>query len=100
MNYDMNRVTNAISQFAKRHSMIKSGFDDGTCCICLSSFKSEPNRFVTKLSCGHVMHKDCIEQWLKSNQQGSKLCPHCKKEIKAVDFEPENPKKKPVSQPH
>jgi len=40
------------------------------CTICLDKIGLE----YTKLECGHVFHKDCIEKWAKN-------CPICRHEI-------------------
>ena len=49
--------------------------DDNKCVVCQYDFKNGEN--VTKLSCGHLFHSDCVDTWLSNN----KVCPMCHKEI-------------------
>ena len=49
--------------------------DDNKCVVCQYEFKNGEN--VTKLSCGHLFHADCVDTWLSKN----KVCPMCHKEI-------------------
>lgn len=49
--------------------------DDNKCVVCQYDFKNGEN--VTKLSCGHLFHSDCVDTWLYNN----KVCPMCHKEI-------------------
>lgn len=49
--------------------------DDNKCVVCQYEFKNGEN--VTKLSCGHLFHSDCVDTWLSKN----KVCPMCHKEI-------------------
>ena len=48
---------------------------DNKCVVCQYDFKNGDN--VTKLTCGHVFHTDCVDTWLSKN----KVCPMCHKEI-------------------
>ncbi|KXJ84214.1 hypothetical protein RP20_CCG016671 [Aedes albopictus] len=45
---------------------------DSNCTICLISVNDEGAK--TKLVCGHLFHKRCINGWL----QHSKFCPNCR----------------------
>ena len=49
--------------------------DDNKCVVCQYDFKNGEN--VTKLTCGHLFHSDCVDTWLSKN----KVCPMCHKEI-------------------
>ena len=49
--------------------------DDSKCVVCQYDFKNGEN--VTKLSCAHLFHSDCVDTWLSNN----KVCPMCHKEI-------------------
>ena len=49
--------------------------DDNKCVVCQYEFKNGEN--VTKLSCGHLFHSECVDTWLSKN----KVCPMCHKEI-------------------
>ena len=49
---------------------------DDKCVICQYDFKD--GDIVTKLSCGHLFHSECVDTWLSKN----KVCPMCQKEIR------------------
>lgn len=57
----------------------KKSDDDGrenyTCMVCLSDY--EDGEELRTLPCFHAYHKDCIDQWLRTN----KKCPICKNPI-------------------
>ena len=42
------------------------------CAICLEDFEADVSEVKT-MKCGHVLHADCLDQWLR----GSKHCPLC-----------------------
>lgn len=44
------------------------------CCICLSEFQTKEK--VRKLTCEHIFHKNCIDEWLTN---GDICCPICRK---------------------
>lgn len=46
------------------------------CVICQYEFKN--NERVRKLPCGHIFHKECVDEWLLKD----KACPCCKKEVR------------------
>lgn len=47
--------------------------DKEECCICLSEY--EPGEIVIEFKkCPHIMHKVCLDKWLKKNPS----CPYCK----------------------
>jgi hypothetical protein len=53
----------------------KTFFEDNSqCIICMENFTE--NELVKQLSCGHIFHEDCINQWLEQQ----KNCPFCKAE--------------------
>ncbi len=53
----------------------KTFFEDNyQCIICMENFSE--NELVKQLSCGHIFHEDCINQWLEQQ----KNCPFCKAE--------------------
>ena len=49
--------------------------DDNKCVVCQYEFKNGEE--VTKLTCGHLFHSECVDTWLSKN----KVCPMCHKEI-------------------
>ena len=57
------------------------GDEDMVCSICLEDFFEDG--YATKIECGHLYHKSCIESWL--NNQNSN-CPNCRKEISDRNF--------------
>lgn len=50
--------------------------EDESCVICICDLEEEEE--VKKLTCGHIFHQDCINQWLKNNS----TCPTCKHSLK------------------
>ena len=49
--------------------------NDNKCVVSQYEFKNGEE--VTKLSCGHLFHSECVDTWLSKN----KVCPMCHKEI-------------------
>ena len=45
------------------------------CGICMDSFQNEEK--VKKLFCGHIYHKECLNQWIQNNNK----CPFCEETI-------------------
>ncbi|KAI1419881.1 hypothetical protein F5Y12DRAFT_792681 [Xylaria sp. FL1777] len=48
-----------------------------TCLICLEEFESKVT-IIRELSCGHIFHPDCIDEFLS---EMSSLCPQCKRSM-------------------
>ncbi|ODQ51596.1 hypothetical protein SAICODRAFT_31231 [Saitoella complicata NRRL Y-17804] len=47
--------------------------DGDRCLVCLSDFA--PNEVCRKLTkCGHLFHKECIDQWLTTGRNSCPLC--------------------------
>ena len=46
------------------------------CCICLDDF-SDTEKKINKLRCGHIFHKNCVQEWLIDNE----TCPECRCKI-------------------
>lgn len=44
------------------------------CIICLEPL----NNNITKLSCGHKYHFDCISKWINKKNDLIKICPICR----------------------
>ena len=57
------------------YNRYKFSNDDNKCVVCQYEFKNGEE--VTKLSCGHLFHSECVDTWLSKN----KVCPMCHKEI-------------------
>lgn len=49
-----------------------------TCTICLSKYKQ--NDVILQLSCNHIFHSRCVEQWIYSSNANK--CPVCRATIK------------------
>ena len=45
------------------------------CGICMDNFQNEEK--IKKLSCGHIYHNECLNQWIQSNNK----CPFCEEII-------------------
>lgn len=65
--------------FVEAHSVasVWAGPDDTQCVICVEDIAH--GDAVRTLSCGHVYHQECVDQWL----QRSRLCCLCKRPIDA-----------------
>jgi len=50
--------------------------DNTNCIICRDEYKDDDN--IRLLSCKHIYHKDCIDNWLK---EYSYKCPHCREKV-------------------
>lgn len=67
---------NQIKKIPKiKYNKNRFGKDENKCVVCQYEFKNGEE--VTKLSCGHLFHSDCVDTWLSKN----KVCPMCHKEI-------------------
>lgn len=48
-----------------------------TCSICLDDMQE--NVLVRKLSCNHIFHSNCVDQWLQQSERST--CPHCRQAV-------------------
>lgn len=48
-----------------------------TCSICLVDMQE--NVLVRKLSCNHIFHSNCVDQWLEQSERST--CPHCRQAV-------------------
>lgn len=55
-------------------------FSQADCAICIESFASEEQ--IAILSCQHVFHTGCIQEWVNHKEEKSILCPVCKHDIR------------------
>ena len=62
-----------IEAFTTRKTCLTDS--DETCTICCTEFAA--GDVLRKLTCPHVFHADCVDQWLSE----SKKCPLCKTEV-------------------
>ena len=61
----------------KTESFDEVGTKIGECCIC---FTSQSDMDSQNLSCGHIYHKKCINQWFSI----SRTCPECRQECNNI----------------
>lgn len=64
--------------------------DDDGCCLCLSPYKV--GEYKRELSCGHIFHKKCVDQWFLSKgncELEDCTCPLCRASL-ATHHEEEN----------
>ena len=54
----------------------EEGEEEAPCSICLQEY--EAGEKLRRLPCGHVFHRDCVDEWLLGE---SKLCPMCKSSV-------------------
>ena len=55
-------------------STISSPIDE--CAFCLEE-KDRKFQSVAVLACGHSYHYSCIQEWIKTTQNPTRLCPQC-----------------------
>jgi len=60
----------------KFSNIMNINLDNKICSICLDEFEEEQNVII--LSCKHIFHSNCIEEWLLKY---GKTCPTCRKKI-------------------
>ena len=53
--------------------------DELLCSICIADYAED--RMCSTLPCGHVFHRACIAQWLRSGRMAGADCPLCKEPI-------------------
>lgn len=44
------------------------------CCICLEMFGTSKQEKIVAPHCGHLVHENCLDTWLRQNQ----VCPQCR----------------------
>ena len=57
--------------FWRREGEVVEGEGEERCAICLDEFDTQA--VVKSMRCGHTLHRDCLDQWLR----GSRQCPLC-----------------------
>ncbi|KAJ6809234.1 putative E3 ubiquitin-protein ligase XERICO [Iris pallida] len=55
------------------------------CRVCLCRF--EPESLVSRLPCGHLFHRGCVETWLDYNHAAT--CPLCRTRMLPDELDPE-----------
>lgn len=84
-------IKNGIGSKARRADVGSSGDDEEVpggprggsteidCTLCLDTYRAR--EWLRRLPCGHVYHKECIDQWLLVHQRGrQRTCPICKRD--------------------
>lgn len=77
-NYFQNSIKQAPKKTSNRIEIVKFDIDNShffQCGICMDSFYDQ--EMVKKLPCGHIYHKDCLNQWMQTKNK----CPFCDKLI-------------------
>ena len=62
--------------------------DDNDCLICFEDLDSKDKAV---LSCNHVIHYSCLQQWIKKRKNISQICPICNNDgeiINIIDAKP------------
>lgn len=72
--------SSALNKLKEQRFFAKQGDDDGRlsddCVICLEEL-SNSEVALTKLTCTHIFHEQCILDWLKAQNS----CPTCRREL-------------------
>lgn len=70
------RMRRRMKELLRRSKAIpfNKTMEDKECCVCLSKFMEKEK--VRKLTCDHIFHKNCIDEWLT---KGDICCPICRK---------------------
>lgn len=72
--FTFERTTHNVDDYLIKYDEMKTHDEDTTCSICLNDDENnEQNK--CSLSCKHIFHFKCIEQWLKQKLS----CPCCRK---------------------
>ncbi|KAK9084571.1 hypothetical protein Sjap_024982 [Stephania japonica] len=67
-------------------SISNCSWSESDCSVCLARFK--PESAVSKLRCGHVFHKLCLEKWL---DYWNFTCPLCRTPLTPLPPHPPHP---------
>lgn len=57
--------------------------ENDECSICLEKLKMY--NYVL-LDCNHMIHYQCLEKWIKANNDDKKLCPFCQKNGEIINI--------------
>ncbi|KAH6960583.1 hypothetical protein DER45DRAFT_164358 [Fusarium avenaceum] len=87
--FDQHSVRSGVSVRSKRSSIGASGDSAATnfqpsCHICLTNYEHRVT-IIRELSCGHIFHPECIDEFLSKN---SSLCPMCKHSMLPRGYSP------------
>ena len=79
------RISLEVKQLLLQYSKREPVFD---CPICQEPLGPRATQII-KLSCGHLFHKNCIQQWASKSRGQSFSCPQCREEIQVAELETE-----------
>jgi hypothetical protein len=87
--FDQQSVRSGVSVRSKRSGIGTTGDNAATnfqpsCHICLTNFEHRVT-IIRELSCGHIFHPECIDEFLSKN---SSLCPMCKHSMLPRGYSP------------
>ncbi|RBR23502.1 uncharacterized protein FIESC28_03684 [Fusarium coffeatum] len=87
--FDQQSVRSGVSVRSKRSGIGTTGDNAATnfqpsCHICLTNFEHRVT-IIRELSCGHIFHPECIDEFLLKN---SSLCPMCKHSMLPRGYSP------------
>lgn len=87
--HDQRSIRSTTSVRSKRGSVGRDGDttatnDQPSCHICLVKFQHR-RTIIKELSCGHIFHPECIDEFLSQN---SSLCPMCKHSMMPQGYSP------------
>ncbi|KAJ4137457.1 hypothetical protein NW768_003044 [Fusarium equiseti] len=87
--FDQQSVRSGMSVRSKRSGIGTTGDNAATnfqpsCHICLTNFEHRVT-IIRELSCGHIFHPECIDEFLSKN---SSLCPMCKHSMLPRGYSP------------
>ena len=77
--FTKNKVINYKRSILEKAEIIKKNKADSKCGICLENMYFGGS--LSKLSCKHIFHKNCLFTWLKYKNQ----CPFCRIRIKLIN---------------
>ena len=75
----INRAVESMESKKKKYKDVDAKIkkDQVTCVICMADFENDDQ--IVELDCvgKHILHLDCMLQWLKSGQNKALKCPLC-----------------------
>jgi RING finger/CHY zinc finger protein 1 len=81
-NFHCDKCNNCFNiKFIDSHNCSNLYLEDKDCSICLENLFRKNIKYLKILNCGHVLHKKCYSEMIKSNHVNNTLCPQCRREI-------------------
>ena len=66
-----------VKQYIESHTAPFKGGSEESCSICMIEFSETDGKQVAELSCEHIFHEECLQQWVLKNDS----CPICRRSI-------------------